>query len=201
MKSVSTFKSSLAAAFAMSLAACGSTTSSTVTHAPYYYALADGKTAALTYDEVTKAYTVTVGVVDQSDISIPDTAANHGLMRGLVDATGTKYATVAQTENSLAYVAATNGAATNFSVVAYGRLTSMELPTAGSATFTGDYAGLFRVDNAIPIDNISGRIRGNISMDADFGAKTISGSITNRGLYDLSGVLDASSPDVRCCAT
>ncbi|MBV1868470.1 MAG: hypothetical protein KUG69_11285 [Marinosulfonomonas sp.] len=57
----------------------------------------------------------------------------------------------------------------------YARVSGGTMPTTGSATFTGDYAG------GMGASNISAFIiTGDVSLSADFGASTISGNITNR---------------------
>ena len=173
------------------LTACGSTTTPPVNVAPLTQSLGPD-VVLLAYDAVTMTYAVTVNGVDQSGLSLLNTTASHGPMVGLIDATGTKHAAVAQTDHSLIYVAATNSATTPFAAIAYGRLTDTALPTSGSASFAGTYAGMFRRADVSPANTVLYRIRGNAALDANFGANTVSGSIINRKFYDLSGVWDTS---------
>jgi len=57
----------------------------------------------------------------------------------------------------------------------YARVSGGTMPTTGTGTFTGDYAG------GMGASNVSAFIiTGDVALSADFGASTISGSITNR---------------------
>lgn len=194
MQDTAKTKYGLIVAGAFALSACGGNTSvPTVNVAPVTQRLGTG-TVVLDYDAATKIFAVTVNGVVQSDIIFFDTSANHGTMLGMVNSSGTKYAAVSQTDNSLVYIAATNSAAAPFGFTVFARLTETALPTAGSATFTGDYAGIFRQSFVTPVNDVTSRVRGDVSLDANFDTATISGSITNRQLYDLNGVLNVGSP-------
>ena len=57
----------------------------------------------------------------------------------------------------------------------YARVSAGTMPTTGTGTFAGDYAG------GMGASNVSAFIiTGDVALSADFGASTISGSITNR---------------------
>jgi hypothetical protein len=69
----------------------------------------------------------------------------------------------------------------------HSRIGSTNLPISGNATFTGTYAGVLNSPSGFTIfyERV-GLIRGNATLTADFGAPTISGSITDR--IDSRGV-------------
>lgn len=57
----------------------------------------------------------------------------------------------------------------------HARLSDTQLPSEGSATFTGDYAAIVERDL-----NFNFFVKGAAAFSADFGTNTISGTITNR---------------------
>jgi len=57
----------------------------------------------------------------------------------------------------------------------YARVSGGTMPTTGTGTFTGDYAGGMSASNYSALI-----VTGDVTLNADFGASTISGSITNR---------------------
>jgi hypothetical protein len=70
-------------------------------------------------------------------------------------------------------------------LAAFGRTSAAELPLTGSAEFNGDYVGF----------TPTRRVNGRASLDVDFAAATISGSITNRVLrLKPDNTLDAVNP-------
>jgi len=70
-------------------------------------------------------------------------------------------------------------------LAAFGRRSAAELPLTGSAEFNGDYVGF----------TPTRRVNGRASLDVDFAAATISGSITNRVLrLKPDNTLDAVNP-------
>ena len=63
----------------------------------------------------------------------------------------------------------------------FSRTSQTDLPTSGTAMYTGDYAGVLRlVENGLLGTSTAGLVSGDVDLTADFGANAISGTITNR---------------------
>ena len=88
---------------------------------------------------------------------------------------------VVETADTVALVVGTNTAAPTptigiaYSGAAFARSTAAEVPTTGSATYSGNYAGLIS-DGA----GVASVMSGNVALSANFAGSTVSGAISNR---------------------
>lgn len=78
---------------------------------------------------------------------------------------------------------ATYTGASGFAGAGYTREAGTVLPTSGAATFSGDYVGVLQHNAELYLDSY---IVGDVTLNADFAAMTISGVIDNRANYDTS---------------
>jgi hypothetical protein len=65
--------------------------------------------------------------------------------------------------------------------VYFSRNSDGTIPNSGSASFSGSYAGFLSTGDASHLYDL---VRGDASLSVDFGAGTVSGSITNREYFD-----------------
>ncbi|MFT6450711.1 MAG: hypothetical protein ACJA06_000191 [Halocynthiibacter sp.] len=82
------------------------------------------------------------------------------------------------------FVVGTNGATANVTGLAIARTAPTTLPTSGSTTYLGRYAGIFQQDYDDPstLDFIVGVLNGDVTINANFKDNTVLGTITNREL-------------------
>ncbi len=93
----------------------------------------------------------------------------------------THFAFGRSTNNGLVGVTASNQhGSNNFAGATFAQGVTPNLPTAGTATYRGDYVGYRRTGNTV--NNI---VHGNVTMTADFANDRVSGVIDNRQLRSL----------------
>ncbi|MGH1330719.1 MAG: hypothetical protein ACRBBK_07555 [Paracoccaceae bacterium] len=85
---------------------------------------------------------------------------------------------------SVVFVAGTNGTTENILSLAIARTAPTTLPTSGTTTYTGDYAGVYEHDDTDPdeLDFMTGLVTGDAEIVADFKNNTVEGTISNRVL-------------------
>lgn len=174
MLRISILRTSLATAFAVILSACG-TTSPAVDLAPVTQQIGSDFTE-LTFDSNGGLTGVSINGMPQ--ILSQDSGGDHGVVKAFAGGS-TVFAAIGDTGDSYFYASATNGTVSAHGTVAYVRKNTTSMPTTGSASYTGDYAGFLRLDGA-PTNNVTYRIRGDLNLSADFAANSVSGGISNR---------------------
>lgn len=105
----------------------------------------------------------------------------------------TTYSAIAQNNDVFALATAEDAGGTDLRGFTYGRRVTTELPTIGSATYSGDYAGMFMEDAGGTGQNIFATVDGDVAMAVDLAGKTFTGSITNRQAYNVSGIAAPAS--------
>lgn len=170
---------------ATSLAACssGSGSGGSTTVAPVDQNVGD--TVTIVQGSAPNTHDVTFSGVTTTYSASPGGAQTiNGFTRfAEADPAATNVGYHTETSDTYAGVAATisAGASPAYAGVNYGRSTPTSVPTTGSATYVGNYAGLlvFISDDSVPVA-IDGTVTLNV---ADFPAATIAGSITDRDLF------------------
>jgi len=164
MKSIITLT---VAAFA--LASCGGGSNSTTRDVGI---LPSGFAATL--DGATDEVVLTLDGVEVA--RLPNTGAAAPGFTGYMD--GSELALYAETisGDGAVFVVSSSTANLGLAGVQVARLGDTDLPSSGSATFNGDYAGLF-VDETLQAFTVT---TGDAQLTADFGNASISGEITNR---------------------
>lgn len=111
-----------------------------------------------------------------------DVAGAPGVI-GYHDKNGQTYAGVSMTTAS--------SPVNQYAGAEFGRSANSEIPTTGTATFTGNYVGLW-VNDAD--GSASFVFDGDVDMTANFGASTVTGTISDRDVYAANtGALNAGS--------
>jgi len=97
---------------------------------------------------------------------------------------GTNVALYAETisGNGAVFVVSSATVDLDLAGVQVARLGETDLPSSGSATFNGEYAGIFIDEDLVAV----AVIEGDAELTADFGSATISGDITNRVSFGSS---------------
>ena len=116
-----------------------------------------------------------------STLSAPDVGTYRTVFDDVGDYT---FAFVSTGDGSVAGGATYEDGAEQTHGVFYERIGDTDLPTTGSATFTGDYLAML-IDPATGGTLIGAGITGNASLTVDFAESTVSGEITDRGVYSL----------------
>ena len=141
-------------------------------------------TVAISYDPDTAAVTLNGNsVVDPRDTLL----ATKGDARLFASGVPTHRSALAENTDAYAIVVATDNLAPEFVGAAYGRRDETVLPD-GSATFSGDYAGLTVFQRPSNNDLITSMLTGDVAMTVDFDDSSLSGSITNREVLRPTGV-------------
>lgn len=146
---------------------------------------------AVSYNEVDNTLTVTDGEVEYTyDADIEgDNGAIAGYERS-ADDDWDDYALRGETSSGSGEVFLVNSTENGYEAAAtfLSRLETPNLPASGTASFAGDYSGVFfgdEVEDSVWYDNIIG----DVTLDANFSDSTVSGFIVNR-VSDSYGALD-----------
>ena len=137
---------------------------------------------AVSYNEVDNTLTVTDGVVEYTYArdSEGDNRAIAGFKRSSADSRN-DYALRGETSSGSGEAFLVNSTENGYEAAAtfLNRLETPNLPTSGTASFSGDYSGVvFENDNE---DSVwKDIITGDATLDANFSDSTVSGSIINR---------------------
>ena len=138
---------------------------------------------SVSYNEVNNTLTVTDGVVEYTYArdSEGDNGAIAGfeklkMMIGWLD-----YSLRGETSSGSGEAFLVNSTENGYEAAAtfLNRLETPNLPTSGTASFSGDYSGVFfgnEDEDSVWYQNITG----DVTLDANFSDSTVSGSITNR---------------------
>ena len=146
---------------------------------------------SVSYNEVNNTLTVTDGVVEYTYArdSEGDNRAIAGFKRSSADSRN-DYALRGETSSGSGEAFLVNSTENGYEAAAtfLNRLETPNLPTSGTASFSGDYSGVYFAnmeEDSVWMDNITG----DATLDANFSDSTVSGSIINRDSVE-SGDLD-----------
>jgi hypothetical protein len=170
--------SALLASFA-ALSACGGNTADP-------NAIQSGENVgnlAVSYNEVDNTLTVTDGVVEYTYVqnSYGDNGAIAGFDKPENDDGWFDYSLRGETSSGSGEAFLVNSTENGYEAAAtfLNRLETPNLPTSGTASFSGDYSGVYfgnEDEDSVWYENITG----DVTLDANFSDSTVSGSITNR---------------------
>jgi len=181
--------SALLASFA-ALSACGGNTADP-------NAIQSGENVgnlAVSYNEVDNTLTVTDGVVEYTYVqnSDGDNGAIAGFEKPVNDDGWLDYSLRGETSSGSGEAFMVNSTENGYEAAAtfLNRLETPNLPTSGTASFSGDYSGVYfgnEDEDSVWYENITG----DVTLDANFSDSTVSGSITNRiNSYEDTAVHD-----------
>ena len=146
---------------------------------------------SVSYNEVNNTLTVTDGVVEYTYArdSEGDNRAIAGFKRSSADSRN-DYALRGETSSGSGEAFLVNSTENGYEAAAtfLNRLETPNLPTSGTASFSGDYSGVYfanKEEDSVWWDIITG----DVTLDANFSDSTVSGSIINRDSVE-SGDLD-----------
>ncbi len=116
-----------------------------------------------------------------------DSSLDHGVFRAGKNTSGAGFLVLAldgKTSNGAmtASVAAQSIGGSQSQGAAFSRINNTAMPTVGSANFSGQYVGNIQFGRTF-------MVTGNADLSADFGASTISGSISDRKMLFANGSL------------
>ena len=145
---------------------------------------------AVSYNEVDNTLTVTDGVVEYTYAR--DSLADNGSIVGLIRFTDSwsDYSLRGETSSGSGEAFLVNSTENGYEAAAtfLNRLETPNLPTSGTASFSGDYSGVYFAnmeEDSVWMEIITG----DVTLDANFSDSTVSGSIINRDSVE-SGDLD-----------
>ena len=137
---------------------------------------------SVSYNEVNNTLTVTDGVVEYTYArdSEGDNRAIAGFKRSSADSRN-DYALRGETSSGSGEAFLVNSTENGYEAAAtfLNRLETPNLPTSGTASFSGDYSGVYfgnEDEDSVWYEIITG----DVTLDANFSDSTVSGSITNR---------------------
>ena len=178
--------SALLASFA-ALSACGGNTADP-------NAIQSGENVgnlAVSYNEVENTLTVTDGVVEYTYVQMSegDNGAIAGFEKPKNDEGWFDFSLRGETSSGSGEAFLVNSTENGYEAAAtfLNRLETPNLPTSGTASFSGDYSGVYfgnEDEDSVWWDNITG----DVTLDANFSDSTVSGSITNR-INDFAGAV------------
>ena len=147
---------------------------------------------AVSYNEVDNTLTVTDGVVEYTYVqdSDGDNGAIAGFLKPINDDGWYDYSLRGETSSGSGEAFLVNSTENGYEAAAtfLNRLETPNLPTSGTASFSGDYSGVvFENDDEDSVWHDI--ITGDATLDANFSDSTVSGSIINRD-SDLTGDRD-----------
>lgn len=188
----------------MGLAACSSSDDSEETITVEREAVAAGSVPVdVRHDAGTDTLIYSIGGSDIATLS-RDVTLDRDSFEGFQDAAEGHYGyrVVSASGNSIVSVGAAEDTF-NILSVNYERVNSTALPVSGSTTYNGDYLGLITASGSTDLRSV---VTGDMSLTANFGTSSVSGSVTNRvvGTIDTFAangevttdlVLDASGID------
>jgi hypothetical protein len=100
------------------------------------------------------------------------------------------------TESSFAYVAGTSGLSQGLSGARISRAGTSTLPTSGTASYSGDYAGLafqnYQTTTKGVFQEVFLLTSGDVSLVTSFTSNRVDGKITNRQAFSTDGTRDSS---------
>ena len=150
---------------------------------------------AVSYNEVENTLTVTDGVVEYTYVQNSD--GDNGAIAGFYKLQDHNddwqdYSLRGETSSGSGEAFLVNSTENGYEAAAtfLNRLETPNLPTSGTASFSGDYSGVYfgnEDEDSVWYDNITG----DVTLDANFSDSTVSGSITNR----ISSYADAAVHD------
>ena len=149
---------------------------------------------AVSYNEVDNTLTVTDGEVEYTyDANIYNDYGDNGAIASYMrsaDDDWDDYALRGETSSGSGEVFLVNSTENGYEAAAtfLSRLETTNLPASGTASFAGDYSGVFfgdEVEDSVWYDNIIG----DVTLDANFSDSTVSGFIVNR-VSESHGALD-----------
>ncbi len=191
MKRASSRRFMCSAACAVSLAACGGTTATTVDLAPVSQSVGPD-TMVLTFASNGDVNELSANGIPLILLTLAnDSGASHGNISAIKSPADTIFASGARIDDTFLWVSATHGDTAPHGSAVYARIVPTSMPTTGSAAYTGDYTGFLR-QNGTPTNDVTNRIRGSMHLTADFAANSVSGAITNR----LLTTIITNTPDV-----
>ena len=130
----------------------------------------------VSYDPSTAAVTLNGnGVVDPRDTLL----ATKGDARLFASAAPIHRSALAENDDAYAIVVATDDLSPEFIGAAFGRRDETILPE-GTATFSGDYAGLTVFQRPTADDDVTSMLTGDVALSVDFDDGSLTGDITNR---------------------
>ena len=106
---------------------------------------------------------------------------DNGMVRGFVDSGQDVFAYAYRSDDGQVAVIGGDAPYFNFRGATIERLSEVEVPLTGAATFTGDYAGMF--GEQVLTGNTEGvrfLVNGDVTITAEFADNTVAGLITNR---------------------
>jgi hypothetical protein len=164
------------------VAACGGTTvSAPISLTPASF---NEGPVPIGYDPATGALSVNAAAVVAPRTTETVSNGNASIFRS---AAPLHHSAIAQNSDVYA-VASANLGATGVRGLTYGRRGPTELPTTGTATFSGDYAGIFGRDPVAGNQSVFAHIDGDANLAVDMANMSLTGSVTNRMAYDDDGV-------------
>ena len=148
---------------------------------------------AVSYNAVDTTLIVTDGVVEYTYAR--DTEGDNGSIAGFLRNAETAenwldYSLRGETSSGSGEAFLVNSTENGYEAAAtfLNRLETPNLPTSGTASFSGDYSGVY-FENMEEDSVWMEIITGDVTLDANFSDSTVSGSIINRG-SDVMGDLD-----------
>lgn len=118
-------------------------------------------------------------------------AITNGNASYFLSAAPLTFSTVAQNGDIFAVSAATNGG-TNSRGQVYGNRVAGELARVGSATYSGDYAGIFVRDATGALSqSFTAAVDGDVTLNVNLADGTMTGAITDRLSYNMTGTAQA----------
>lgn len=173
------FKHAVGGCAIAALAACGGSGSGNTVLGPGD--VVDG-TVAISYDPTTAGVTLNGTTIVDPRATV---LATNGAARLFADGSDTHRSALAENADVYAISVATDGIAPEFVGAAFGRRGETVLPD-GTATFSGDYAGLTVF--ARPTDDIvTSILTGDVALSVDFDNDSLTGDITNRQVLRPDG--------------
>lgn len=170
----------------LALAACGGGGSTTAATRTSIETLPSGKSLpTVTYDSTNDSISLSNGTnltrdtkVDLGDFHAYTDGSNSFYWRD-ASASGALWAGFGSVTDNGSQVAG----------VEFHRNGYANIPSSGTASYSGAYGGIITDQNGNL--NGNGAVSGSVALQADFGAATVNGSITNRNFY---GNADTSTP-------
>lgn len=93
----------------------------------------------------------------------------------------------AQNDYTFAFVSASDNSAAPSIGAVIGRATETQIPTTGTARYTGGYKSISYRNQDMPMQTVPTVLTGNLSMDVSFDESSINGSITSIEIFQKSG--------------
>ena len=134
----------------------------------------------MTYQNVPNYYEVKQGGLVTAYLR-RDPTLDKGQLQAFSDRRGSVLGFAARTTGSEVAMAATGaGFGAGYESAFVRRTATTGLPTTGTASYSGDYAGVIRDKSTTGRPVIENVINGDVRLNANFGANRISGVISNR---------------------